>query len=756
MGRSVTKVRHWLLLSAVAASVSQALADEQIEKTCTPPPATTSGASAKPLSQEAIQTSAKKTTMEGRDAALLEGDVQLRQGDRTLSADKALLDRAGGQIQAEGKVVFDDGKLRLTSDHLEASTADESAQLQEVEYRILGTNARGKANKLDVSKESGLSLSGGNFTTCPAEDPVWALEANEINVNPDDGWGEAWGAKFKFYDVPVFYFPYLTFPVTGERKSGLLYPTFGTSDKRGVEYAQPIYWNISPNLDLTFTPRYMSDRGTQLNTEFRYLFGGDDQGELNLEYLGNDSKFTGEDKRRYLFNWKHNGRLDDNWRYQADYTALSDDAYFVDMDSNLGSATDTQITRSGAIAYLSDSWNFTAEVKDFEVLGDYPEPYRALPRLTMSREDRDFFGGLDFAFYSEMTAFDNQDPSRPTAERLHLEPTLSFPLTSPAGSLTTELKLYQTFYQQHDPSNQLEDSVSRSLPQLRIYGQLNFERELLFDGRHYRQTLEPQFQYLYLPKVNQSDIGLYDTTLLREDYHALFRNRRYSGLDRITDANQVTLGVTSRLYDQKNQERLRFSIGEVFYLQDAEVGLDNTTGVVTRSTSALAGELDFRIDEHWGVSGTLLYDTDESVTRRGNFTLDYRVSDNKLVQFTHRYVRDITDDQNIDQAGISAAWELNHQWQLFASHYEDLNLHRAAETFAGFEYEACCFAVRLTARRRLNPILSDGPEFSGQSIYDNSINLEFIFKGLGGGNSSGDKLLSKGLFSYREPYNLSY
>ncbi|WKE66142.1 LPS assembly protein LptD [Gallaecimonas kandeliae] len=752
----MTKVRHWLLISAVAASVSQALAAEGTGSSCPPPPPKAQEqASGKPLSQEAIEASAKKATLDGQQHATLEGDVKLRQGDRLVTADQAEVDRSKGQLRAKGQVSFQDGQLRLSSHTLEAHSDDDSAKLDTVQYQILGTNAHGKAKRMSLSKEKGFTLEGGSFTTCPADNPAWQLDADKIEADPNEGWGSAKGAKFRLFGVPVFYFPYLSFPINNERKSGLLYPTLGTSDKRGLEYAQPIYWNIAPNLDLTLTPRYMSERGTQLNTEFRYLYG-EDRGELNLEYLPNDKKFNGDNSKRYLFNWQHNGRFSDHWRYNANYTTVSDDAYFVDLNSNRGSSTDTQIVRSGAIAYLSDDWNFTAEVKNFEVLGAYPDPYQAMPRLTLSREDKDFWEGLDFNFYSELTAFDNQDPTKPTAERLHIEPTLAFPLESPSGSLTTELKLYQTFYQQHDNSGQLADSVSRTLPQLRIYGQLNFERDMKLDGRNYRQTLEPQFQYLFIPKEDQSKIGLYDTSLLREDYHALFRNRRYSGLDRITDANQVTLGVTSRLFDQHNEERLRASLGEVLYLQDSEVGLDNTTGQVSRSTSALAGELDLRIDRSWGISGSMLFDTDSGQTRRGNLTVDYRVSDDKLLQFTHRYVRDITDNENIDQAGISGSWKLDEQWQVFASHYEDLRLHRTEETYAGFEYEACCFAVRMTVRRRLNPILSDGPEFTGQSTFDNSISLEFIFKGLGGGGSSGDKLLSKGLFSYREPYNLSY
>ena len=261
---------------------------------------------------------------------------------------------------------------------------------------------------------------------------------------------------------------------------------------------------------------------------------------------------------RYLYHWQHKGAINENWRVLANFTQVSDNNYFNVMNSDIQSATDNQLSRIGEISYFERNWDFSARVQDIKVLGEDEIPYQVMPQLNFNYRAPSLWNGLDFDLMSEVTNFKHQENEFSTATRLHIEPSISLPIQGPAGSITSEVKLLQTYYWQDNRGNpqndELDDRVTRSLPQVRIHGQVNFERFTDYFNENYRQTLEPQFQYLYVSYEDQSNIGIYDTAQLQEDYYGLFRERRFSGLDRIADANQMTLGLTTRLFDEHNVE----------------------------------------------------------------------------------------------------------------------------------------------------------------------------------------------------------
>ncbi len=450
----------------------------------------------------------------------------------------------------------------------------------------------------------------------------------------------------------------MTVPVSEKRKTGFLFPSFSSSTTNGIEIATPFYWNIAPEYDLTFTPHYMSSRGLFTKTEFRYLLGdpGDRQtptGQFNLEYLGSDNMLDGS-PNRYMYHWEHSDALDENWRVLANYTDVSDNNYFNDLKSDVNRATDNQLSRVGEIAYFTDNWDFSARVQDIKVLGKEERPYQVMPQLNFNYRTPGVWEGLDFSFASEITNFRHKEDIYTTASRVHMEPSIRLPIHGPAGSLTSEVKLMQTNYWQHNIQQpELDDSVSRTLPQVRVHGQINFERYTEYFNQNYRQTLEPQFQYLYVGYEDQSNIGLYDTGELQQDYFGLFRDRRFSGLDRIADANQLTLGLTTRLFDERNLEQLKFSLGQIIYFDDSKVSLYENELTEQPSTSVLAAELDARIYKDWFVSGAIQYDTRYSSNKKSEATLDYRPGPNKLLQFSYRYVPDLLNSNTNDRVDIS-------------------------------------------------------------------------------------------------------
>ncbi|MPY23530.1 LPS assembly protein LptD [Shewanella psychropiezotolerans] len=703
--------------------------------------------------------------------AKFNGNVSFSQGGRHIAADEAILDQESERLDANGNLVFQDQMFTITADSLVAQMRDNSATLTGAQYWLHGQQIHGDAEKLEITPDNNLHLTKTNFTTCPPGDSSWLLEAERIKIDSTEEWGELWDAKLKIGGIPILYIPYMTIPVSDKRKSGFLFPQFSTSTTNGVEVATPYYWNIAPEYDLTFTPHYMSARGLFLKTDFRYLAGESQQGQINVEYLGNDNMMS-NNADRYLYHWQHKGAINENWRVLANFTQVSDNNYFNDMNSDVQSATDNQLSRIGEISYFEKNWDFSARVQDIKVLGEDEIPYQVMPQLNFNYRAPSLWNGLDFDLMSEITNFKHQENEFSTATRLHIEPSISLPIQGPAGSLTSEVKLLQTYYWQDDQGNpkneELDDQVSRTLPQVRIHGQVNFERFTDYFNENYRQTLEPQFQYLYVGYEDQSNIGIYDTAQLQEDYYGLFRERRFSGLDRIADANQMTLGLTTRLFDEHNVEKFKFSLGQIFYFQDSRVGI-NEPGMSTQtftqentSNSVLAAELSTQIYKDWYMSGAIQYDTKQSENKKSEVTLDFRPGANKLLQLSYRYVPDLlntntNESVDISQAGMRGAWPVSDNLYLVGNWYYDLNESRNVETYAGFQYESCCWAIRLSYHYRIKTNYEDdfNPIVDDRELFEKGIYLNFVIKGLGGSGPLGvTDMLDDGLFNYRKPLYL--
>ncbi|MGB0893723.1 MAG: LPS assembly protein LptD [Parashewanella sp.] len=691
------------------------------------------------------------------------GGVTFNQAGRHIYADEATVDNETQQVSAKGDLTFDDPTVTITADSINAEMKNNSAILRGSQYWLKGKQIHGAASLLEITSENNLILNNSSFTTCPPEQQSWVLEADKIEIDRNEEWGEIWDAKLKIADVPVFYIPYMTIPVSDKRKSGLLFPKFSTSTTNGVQVATPIYWNIAPEYDLTFTPDYMSSRGLLSKVEFRYLTGKAQNGQFNVEYLPTDDAIKGS-PNRYLYHWRHQGMIDDNWRVQANFTDVSDNNYFTDLDSDIRQNNDNQLIRVGELNYLERNWDIGIKVQDIKVLGLSEKPYQVLPQLTWNYRAPDYFSNFDFSLYSEVTNFAHQDNEQNTATRLHVEPSLIFPFYGPAGAFTAEMKLYQTSYWQKSErqNSVLDKQVNRTIPSIRLHGQVNFERDVELFSSHYRQTLEPQAQYLYIGYQDQSHIGLYDTAQLQEDYFGLFRDRRFSGLDRIADANQFTLGMTSRFFDEHNREQFKFSFGQIFYLQDSRVALSNVKNTTQPSASVLASELDAHLYDDWFFSSELQYDTKNSKTKKGEFALDFRPEANKLFQMSYRFVPDLLDTNTnstakISQAGARMAWPVKDDLYFVGNWYYDIKQKRNVEAYAGFQYESCCWAVRLSYHYRIKTNFDDNvvPNPVLRDKYERGFSLDFQIKGLGGfGNLGVTDMLSEGIFNYRKPLYL--
>ncbi|MDU7868198.1 MAG: LPS assembly protein LptD, partial [Pantoea sp.] len=542
----------------------------------------------------------------------------------------------------------------------------------------------------------------------------------------------------------------LQLPVGDKRRSGFLIPNAKYSTKNGAEFYLPYYWNIAPNFDATLTPHYMSKRGGVMwENEFRYLTKAG-TGLIEFDYLPSDKIYQDDhsgdsNSRRWLFYWNHSGVVDQVWRFNADYTKVSDPDYFNDFSSKYGSSTDGYATQKLSAGYANQNFDATVSTKQFQVFNrDSSNAYSAEPQLDVNYYQNDV-GPFDTHLYGQAVHFVNSNSRMPEATRVHFEPTINLPLSNGWGSINTEAKLLATHYQQsnlddYNAANgtDYKDSVNRVMPQFKVDGKMVFERDM---QENYTQTLEPRMQYLYIPYRDQSKIGTYDSTLLQSDYSGLFRDRSYSGLDRIASANQVSTGITSRVYDAAAVERFNISVGQIYYFTEARTGDDNINweNNDTRGSLVWAGDTYWRITDDWGLRGGIQYDTRLDNVATGSGTVEYRRDENRLVQLNYRYASPeyiqatlpsySTAKQykdGISQVGMTASWPIVDRWAVVGAYYYDTNTRKSANQMLGVQYSSCCYAIRVGYERKIN----GWDNSSSESKYDNTFGFNIELRGL--------------------------
>lgn len=689
--------------------------------------------------------------------ATFTGGVTLLNQDRSIVADELSVNRSTSSVNANGDIHFQNKGIDIFAETLNINQLKKSTALTSTSYQLNGSPGHGHAKEITIDgKGKTMSFVDSSFTTCYDPVPDWQMRASEITISSDKKSLEAYNARFSLFDVPVFYLPYLTMPIGEDRQSGLLYPKISTSNSSGLEVEIPYYVNIAENMDATITPRYMSERGTQLITEFRYLEGLQ-SGQIDIEYLNKDSKLNNNDDSRYLARIQHIGTFSERFRAHVDYTTISDDNYLVDLGSSQFNANDTYLYQIGELAYFADNWQTTIKMQDFELLGNHQLSYKTLPQIEASRQQTfDDFGGI-FDLYGEFSSFDSSDPTKPTAQRYHAEAGLLYPIVTPAWFLNSELKVLQTNYNQKNIATDslLDKNVSRTLPKVRLHGGVNFDRKIALFNSEYNQTLEPQLQYLYIPEKDQSNIGIYDTTTLQDDYSGLFRDRRFSGIDRIAQANQVSWGITSRLLTAENNEVLRFSLGRIVYFNESNFDQSEQDSLVDKS--ALAADVFINLSRNWQFSSDIQYNTDLGVTNKSQTTLDYLFDNNQTIQLNHRYARDVSGE-SLEQMSLATNVKIAQRWQLVGRFTQDLQGKRSIESYAGLEYSSCCWGIRFTYHRNINSKIDDGLNINeNRDAFDSSFNIQFVYNGINSTKSSdsvGD-MFNSSIFGYKRPYFLN-
>ena len=565
----------------------------------------------------------------------------------------------------------------------------------------INSTSRGDAQVVFFEGQDKKRLINARYTTCEAGVDDWYIKAKEIELNDYTQSGTAKNAYIEFKGIPLLYTPWLSFSFNNERKSGLLAPTIGSTTNSGFEVAVPYYINIAPDKDATVSARYMSKRGLQLQGDFRYL-GESYSGIDSLEYLDKDSS---SDKRRYYANISHRHSFNNGWSAGYNIEKVSDDQYFSDMSTRIISTSRVNLPQEGRVDYTGDVWKFNGMVQKYQTLDKTNFPYQRLPQLTLTADK--VWGYVNTDFYSQYAYFNRNEraPVSATGSRLVLYPKISAPFTQSYGFVTPKLGLHMTQYNLKNNdfivngATVTNNTDSRVLPILSIDSGLYFERDVNIVKNNntkngYTQTIEPRLFYVYIPNQNQDLLPVFDTGLSDLNLSSLFAENQFTGNDRINNANQLSLAVTSRMIDRNTgTERLTATIGQRYYFDAQRVTLPG--GVKSSGTRTdIIGALTARLSNQWNLDAFGQYNTDGNGLVRGNILARYNPEPGKLLNIGYRYTQAF-----LEQFDVSGQWPLSRGWYGVGRYNYSVRESKPIEAVAGLEYDAGCWQARAVIQR---------------------------------------------------------
>ena len=651
-----------------------------------------------------------KVELSEENVSRFSGNVVIQQEDKRIETDQAEYKKQTEQVEAEGNVRFIAADIQIKSESASFNLKSNQAVLKKAEYQSLTSRARGQASTIEIKDQSTTKLSDATYTTCDPNNTDWLLSASTITLDSKSHQGHASNVVLRFKDVPFFYFPYLRFPIGEERLSGFLFPYFGHSNEHGDELKIPYYWNIHPQLDATITPWYMSKRGTLLHTEFRYLTENN-SGILDAEYLSNDK--TVNEKRERL-RWKHESKPGLGWQAKADYNYVADVNHLTDFSDNLNSTSTTYLVRTGEAIYNSPNWLLNIKAEDHQILSvSGTEPYKRLPQITLNSRYAIKDNALNYSLQSEAIRFDHADSTEEIGERLHLKPSIFYPLRSAAGFFEPKLSVQHTSYNLQQTSG--ETQLSRTVPTFSLNSGLFFERDSQIFSGNYIQTLEPQLFYVYVPYKDQSALPIFDTSVYAFNVNQFFADYRFNGIDRIGDDNRLTAALATRFINQENgKEMFMVRVGQIYYFSDRKVQLP-TIASETDSRSNIIAEVKAQ-PGNWNISSQLEWDPELKVNVTSSNQLGYKYKKFNF-DLAHRYQRNALETRE-----MKLNWEINPRWKLNAAHLYDLRENHVVENLFAIHYESCCWGLRLSTKER----------YLSSTQTDRGIYLELILKGLGG------------------------
>jgi LPS-assembly protein len=724
-------------------------------------------------------------TLEGQ--SLLRGNVSFKQGQRYLYTDEIIVERSTvtqtwDKVIAQGHIHYIAPGVSLWGEYAEYRHNAQEFHFDSAYYRWYPRHARGYAQTIDIDSDTNLHLNDANYTTCAPHTDTWILHAKNISIFPKEGRASAKHIRLDMKGYPVFYFPYFNYPIDKERHSGFLFPSYGSTSNSGYEITIPYYWNIAPNYDFSFAGRWLTERGFEGQSKFRYLFT-QSVGTIQWHFLPDDKKYglfqqqnlqsppgglsfldpriialEGSDNR-HAFNLRHSTKLNQRWYFNAIFDYVSDDNYFVDLGNDINTASTIHLPQQANLLYYGDHWTHLFNVEEYQVLQPLSKPineeiYKRQPQwvfqATYPNQILNMSLGLngEAVNFAHLPSLETQQPVT-IGQRFHLRPSLSLPWQEPWFYVTPRMQLdwlqYSLKLSEQASAQNLPSEPSRSIPLYDIDSGLFFERDIQFRKFKGIQTFEPRLYYLYVPFRDQHFYPDFDSGVINFSYAQLFRDNRFSGRDRVGDANQISVSLMSRFLPMNaGQELVRASIGQIFYFRDRRVSLceelssENACFLfedvnATSHHSKLIAQTEVHATPTWTAGLFWEWDSSLQQTEQAAFNMQYKPSNHKVFNLNYYWLKHdlaqtvFTTGQtgSLNQADASILWPIHLHWDFLSLWRYDFEKRQTVEVMGGVEYNGCCMAVQLVGSR-----YRQSNNFFYPQAYATGVFAQVVFKGL--------------------------
>eukprot|EP00903_Cladosiphon_okamuranus_P004496 g4494.t1 len=720
-------------------------------------------------------------------AASLGGYVVFSQGWREVAAESVSVNREDSEYLLEGDVSIREPGLLVVGDSASVDGEDNSLSVKNATYLLHNSRLRGSSTEIRREGNAQFVIDNASYTSCEPGEDSWILTADELRLNEETGVASGRNVVVRTAGIPVFYTPYISYPIDDRPRSGLLYPSLKVASEDGADFEQPIYWSMAENQDITFSPRYIEKRGSGLEVEHRYLADStytQSTGSFFPTDRSGDRSGLYDDDSRWMLNLGHQGYLKGFWT-ELDITRVSDIDYFEDYgNSVLDDASVSNLRQYGSAGYQQGNWQLSLIAENFQSLVvENGNEYQRLPELEITGEGTygaDIWWQLDYQYslfdharddVTGATGFQRgTDGTWVTGQRLRAAYSSGWRSESSWYHFAPTIGVDYLYYRLDTPlEGQTITNPSEAAPNASLEFGLAFERNADLFGQRWVQTLEPEVFYFYRDVGEQNDMPLFDTTLATTSYDQLFRRNSFVGGDRLSDNHQMTLGLSSSLYNfQTGRELGRFRIAQAFYLEDRVVhassaifagltdpgALDEDdplldAAIAGRSVlnelehnrSDLIATLDLNVTTNWNINSEVVWDGISSSVERTQVLFTYKRPDKNqeigISFFKEKdvvYLRDRDGDgfssleellqETVEQASITGIMEVGDSWNLITRWQHDFSNDRALDSIVGLSYENCCWNASLTWRRWLERDDSDG--FFTESVHhDNGIFFGF-------------------------------